>query len=70
VDFVWLLVGVQRLQVPSGGGHRYQFDSRWGITPANRPEEEAAPALNADIEKQQRFIVELHCDCGYMSMST
>jgi hypothetical protein len=37
------------------------------ITPANRPEEEAAPALKADIEKQQRFIDELHCDRGYIA---
>jgi hypothetical protein len=37
------------------------------VTPANRPEEEAAPSLKADIERQQRRIDEMHCDRGYIN---
>jgi hypothetical protein len=37
------------------------------VTPANRPEEEAAPALKADIERLQRRIGELACDRGYIA---
>ena len=40
------------------------------VTPANRPEEEAAPALKADIERQQLRIGELHCDRGYIASPT
>lgn len=37
------------------------------ITPANRPEEEAAPALKADIERHERAIAELYCDRSYIT---
>ena len=37
------------------------------ITPANRPEEEAAPLLKADLERQERKIRELHIDRGYVA---
>jgi hypothetical protein len=37
------------------------------VTPANRPEEEAAPALKADIQRQERNIRELHIDRGYVT---
>jgi hypothetical protein len=37
------------------------------VTPANRPEEEAASALKADIEQQKRRIGELFCDRGYIA---
>ena len=37
------------------------------VTPANRPEEEAAPALKADVERQERRIGELACDRGYLT---
>jgi hypothetical protein len=37
------------------------------VTPANRPEEEAAPSLKADIEHQARRIGELHIDRGYIA---
>jgi len=37
------------------------------ITPANRPEEEAAPALKADIDRMNRRIGELHNDRGYIA---
>jgi hypothetical protein len=37
------------------------------VTPANRPEEEAAPALKADVERQQRRIAEIDCDRGYIT---
>ena len=37
------------------------------VTPANRPEEEAAPALKADIERQGRAIWELYIDRGYIA---
>ncbi len=40
------------------------------VTPANRPEEEAAPELQADIERQKLKIVELHIDRGYVNAST
>jgi hypothetical protein len=40
------------------------------ITPANRPEEEAAPLLQADIEHQHMSIGELSIDRGYISSST
>ena len=37
------------------------------VTPANRPEEEAAPALKADVERMERHITELHIDRGYIA---
>jgi hypothetical protein len=37
------------------------------VTPANRPEEEAAPLLKADIARQERNIRELHIDRGYVA---
>jgi Transposase DDE domain/Transposase domain (DUF772) len=37
------------------------------VTPANRPEEEAAPELKADIERQGRAIWELYIDRGYIA---
>jgi len=37
------------------------------VTPANRPEEEAAPMLKADIDRQNRAIAALHCDRGYIA---
>jgi hypothetical protein len=37
------------------------------ITPANRPEEEAAPVLKADIDHVKRRISELHIDRGYIA---
>jgi len=37
------------------------------ITPANRPEEEAAQELAADIERQRLTIDELHIDRGYIN---
>ena len=37
------------------------------ITPANRPEEEAAPALKIDIDSMKRRIAELHIDRGYVA---
>ncbi|MFH2015075.1 MAG: IS1182 family transposase [Pseudomonadota bacterium] len=37
------------------------------ITPANRPEEEAAPALKVDIDSMKRRIAELHIDRGYVA---
>lgn len=37
------------------------------ITSANRPEEEAAPELHADIQRQQLTIDELHIDRGYIN---
>lgn len=40
------------------------------VTPANRPEEEAAPELQGDIERQNLRIAELHIDRGYISAST
>lgn len=40
------------------------------VTPANRPEEEAAPELHADIERQKLNVTELHIDRGYVSAST
>lgn len=36
------------------------------VTPANRPEEEAAPDLKADVERQGQSIEELHIDRGYI----
>ena len=39
------------------------------VTPANRPEEEAAPELHADIKRQKLRIAELHIDRGYVSAS-
>jgi hypothetical protein len=36
------------------------------VTPANRPEEEAAASLMQDIERQERRIHEIHCDRGYI----
>jgi hypothetical protein len=40
------------------------------VTPANRPEEEAAPELQRDIELQNLRIAELHIDRGYINAST
>jgi hypothetical protein len=40
------------------------------VTPANRPEEEAAPELHGDIQRQKLKIAELHIDRGYVSAST
>jgi len=40
------------------------------LTPANRPEEEAAPELQADIQHQKLNITELHIDRGYVNAST
>jgi hypothetical protein len=37
------------------------------VTPANRPEEEAAPLLQEDIGRQKRNIRELHIDRGYVA---
>lgn len=37
------------------------------VTPANRPEEEAAPALKADIDRHERAIAALYCDRGYIA---
>jgi hypothetical protein len=37
------------------------------VTPANRPEEEAAPMLKADLERQGRRIAEMHVDRGYIA---
>lgn len=37
------------------------------VTPANRPEAEAAPLLKLDVERQQRPIGEMSCDRGYIS---
>jgi len=37
------------------------------VTPANRPEEEAAPVLQADLERQRRRIAEMHIDRGYIT---
>jgi Transposase domain (DUF772)/Transposase DDE domain len=40
------------------------------VTPANRPEEEAAPDLEQDIQRQGLNIDELHIDRGYINAST
>ena len=37
------------------------------VTPANRPEEEAAPTLKADIDRQERAIAAWYCDRGYIA---
>lgn len=37
------------------------------VTPANRPEEEAAPVLKADIDRQNRAIAAFYCDRGYIA---
>lgn len=37
------------------------------VTPANRPEDEAAPALKADIDRQERAIASMYCDRGYIA---
>ena len=39
------------------------------VTPANRPEQEGAPALKSDIERQQLQIGELYIDRGYINSS-
>jgi hypothetical protein len=39
------------------------------VTPANRPEEEATPALHADIQRQGLRIGELYIDRGYINSS-
>jgi hypothetical protein len=40
------------------------------VTPANRPEEEAAPELQRDIERQELSIAELYVDRGYINSTT
>ncbi len=40
------------------------------VTPANRPEEEAAPELEQNIQRQGMEIKELHIDRGYISAIT
>jgi hypothetical protein len=42
------------------------------VTPANRPEEEAAPLLHADMAKlpRQRALKQLHIDRGYIASAT
>jgi hypothetical protein len=40
------------------------------VTPANRPEEEAAPELERDIQHQGLSINELHVDRGYINADT
>lgn len=40
------------------------------VTPANRPEEEAAPELEQDILRQGLKIQELHIDRGYINANT
>lgn len=40
------------------------------LTPANRPEEEAAPELQRDIERQNLRIAELLIDRGYINATT
>lgn len=40
------------------------------VTPANRPEEEAAPELALDIQRQGLSIDQLHIDRGYINAST
>ena len=40
------------------------------VLPANRPEEEAAPMLQADIAKQGWAISELHIDRGYINSTS
>lgn len=37
------------------------------VTPANRPEEQAAPALRDDLARQRLTIAELHVDRGYIN---
>lgn len=37
------------------------------VTPANRPEEEAAPQLKADLGQMDRIIGEMHIDRGYIA---
>lgn len=37
------------------------------VTPANRPEEEAAPLLKADVERMKLRIGEMHIDRGYIA---
>jgi hypothetical protein len=37
------------------------------VTPANRPEDEAAPALKEDIDRQERAIAAVLCDRGYIA---
>jgi hypothetical protein len=37
------------------------------VTPANRPEEEAAPILKEDIDRQERAIATWYCDRGYIA---
>jgi len=39
------------------------------VTPANRPEEEAAPHLQADLQRQQANIAQLHIDRAYVNSS-
>jgi hypothetical protein len=37
------------------------------VTPANRPEEEVALILKAELERQGRRIAEMHVDRGYIA---
>lgn len=37
------------------------------VTPANRPEQEAAPALQKDLERQGVQVAQLHIDRGYIA---
>ena len=37
------------------------------VTPANRPEEEAAPTLKADVDRQERAIAAWYSDRGYIA---
>lgn len=37
------------------------------VTPANRPEEEAAPTLKGDLERQELRIAEMYVDRGYIA---
>jgi hypothetical protein len=46
-----------------------EFILACAVTPANRPEAEATPALEKDMEKQGVKIGELHIDRGYINSS-
>jgi hypothetical protein len=49
-----------------------EFILACAVTPANRPEEQAAPQLHADIARlpQRAHVQQLHIDRGYISSST
>ena len=57
---------IQRVQAAHCHRPRLGPDLSSAITPANRPEEEAATGLAGDIEKQGLRIGELHIDRGYV----